>query len=162
MKTSQHGIDTLFKPFEGLRLKAYQDDSPGRVWTIGWGHTRNVKPTDVIDEAQAEAFLAQDLAEAEQFLAQHVTVPLSQNEFDALCSIVFNVGPGNPKRDGIIRLASGQPSTLLRKLNARDYLGAAQEFPKWCHEGKLISAGLLRRRKAEQLLFLTPDLPIAA
>lgn len=161
MKISQHAIDTLIKPFEGLKLKAYQDGVG--ILTIGFGHTYGVKAGDVITEEQAELLLEADLTEAERQVNYYVRVPLTQNEFDAMVSLIFNVGPGVPgKRDGIVWLKNGLPSTLLRVLNAHDYSGCANEFPKWSHEGTTISVGLLRRRKAEQALFLTPDLPAAA
>lgn len=92
---------------------------------------------------------------AENLVQEHVKVALTQCQFDALVSIVFNVGPGaKGEKDGIIFLASGQSSTLLRKLNAGDYAGAADEFPKWClgASGTLLG-GLVTRRTRERALF---------
>jgi len=73
-----------------------------------------------------------------------------------LVSILFNVGPGaKGEKDGIIVLSNGQPSTLLTKLNAKDYAGAADEFPRWCHgAGNTPLGGLITRRGRERALFL--------
>jgi lysozyme len=94
--------------------------------------------------------------QAENLVRSHVSAPLNQRQFDALYSLVFNVGPGaKGKKDGILSLSSGQSSTLLRKLNVGDYAGAADEFPKWCHgAGGTLLAGLVTRRARERALFL--------
>nr|WP_241389545.1 lysozyme [Serratia proteamaculans]ANV21598.1 Mur1 [Serratia proteamaculans]ULG13358.1 Mur1 [Serratia proteamaculans]ULG13571.1 Mur1 [Serratia proteamaculans]ULG13683.1 Mur1 [Serratia proteamaculans]ULG15134.1 Mur1 [Serratia proteamaculans] len=131
----------LIKHFEGLRLRAYQCSA--NVWTIGYGHTAGVGPDDVITEEQAISFLRQDVAESERAVNQYVHVPLTQNQFDALVSFVFNLGVGNFRT-----------STLLKKLNAGDYDGAAQEFGRWIHAGGKALPGLVRRREAESALFL--------
>lgn len=142
MKISQTGLD-LVKSFEGLRLKAYYD-SVG-VLTIGFGSTGpHVKPGMVITPKQAEDLLRDDVTRFEACVSKQVTVPLSQNQFDALVSFAFNLGCGN--------LAS---STLLKKLNAKDYAGAASEFAKWNRAGGKVLAGLTRRREAEKALFLS-------
>jgi len=155
MTTSPSG-KLLIQGFEALRCIAYLDCNG--VWTIGWGHTHNVKAGDRITRA-----------EAERIVSQWVTMPLSQNQFDALVSFVFNIGSGSPgRKDGFVWLKSfdsqNQPrhSTLLRKLLARDFAGAALEFPKWNHAGETISLGLTRRRNAEMQLFLAPDFNFAA
>lgn len=157
---NQAGLD-LIKQFEGLRLHAYPDpNSGGAPWTIGYGHAVGVSPSDVITADVAEGLLREDLATSESEVTTAVGVPVTGNQFAALVSIVFNVGPGRadkpdrPGRSGIIVLRSGQPSTLLRKLNAGDYQGAADEFLKWTDGGV---AGLVHRRDAERRLFLTPD-----
>ena len=139
MQTSQRGID-LIKRFEGLRLTAY-DDGVG-VQTIGYGHTKGVRPGMTITEEQAVQFLREDLHSAERDIDRLVTVHLCQHQFDALASLVFNIG-GTAFRD----------STLLRKLNAGDYAGAGLEFERWVHGGGKILAGLVRRRAAEKALF---------
>ncbi|CAI1079295.1 Phage-related lysozyme (muraminidase) [Serratia entomophila] len=131
----------LIKHFEGLRLRAYQCSA--NVWSIGYGHTAGVGPDDVITEGQAISFLRQDVAESERAVNQYVHVPLTQNQFDALVSFVFNLGVGNFRT-----------STLLKKLNAGDYDGAAQEFGRWIHAGGKALPGLVRRREAESALFL--------
>lgn len=141
MKLSEHGLN-LIKHMEGLRLQAYQCSAG--VWTVGYGHTADVRSGDVIDEAQAVLFLLEDIAESENAVTCLVKVPLKQNQFDALVSFVFNLGIGN-----------FAASTLLRKLNAGDYTGAADEFLRWVHAGGNFLPGLARRREAERSLFLT-------
>jgi len=144
MKTSERGLN-LIKHLEGLRLQAYQCSSG--VWTIGYGHTAGVRPGDIVDEVQAGIFLRQDVAASECTVMRLVTVALSQHQFDALVSFVFNLGAGNFRT-----------STLLKKLNAGDYSGAADEFSCWINAGGKPLPGLARRREAERSLFLTRDL----
>lgn len=142
MKISKKGLD-LIKTFEGLELKAYKD-SVG-VLTIGWGSTgSHVKPGMSITKEQAEELLKQDVSRFEKGVNDLVKVPLIQNQFDALVSFSFNLGLGNLKS-----------STLLRKLNASDYSGAASEFLRWNRAGNKVLAGLTRRRIAERDLFLS-------
>ena len=142
MNCSDSGI-AFIKQQEGIRLQAYYD-SVG-VLTIGAGHTGNdVTPGLLIDEAEVDRLLHADLETAEKCLNNLVKVTLTQNEFDALCSFVFNLG-----------CASLRNSTLLRKLNAGDDLGAAEEFQKWNHAGGKVLAGLTKRRAAEADLFQT-------
>lgn len=140
MEISQAGLE-LIKEFEGFRSNAYRD-SVG-VATIGYGHTKGVRMGDVITRAQGEAFLLGDTQHAQESVERLVTVPLTQNQYDALVSFTFNLGSGN--------LAS---STLLKKLNDGDYQGAADEFPRWVHAGGKKLEGLVRRRNAERRLFL--------
>ncbi|MEM9003348.1 MAG: lysozyme [Cyanobacteria bacterium P01_F01_bin.86] len=149
--TAQINSDGLriVKDFEGRELRAYQD-SVG-VWTIGYGHTAAAGPPTVyagqtITEAEAEAILQRDLEKFERGVRDVVKVPLNSNQFSALVSFSFNVGVG--------ALAN---STLLRKLNARDYQGAANEFPRWVKAGGQTLQGLVRRRDAERALFLSQD-----
>ena len=131
---------------EGLRLVAYLD-SVG-VWTIGYGDTGpDVVKGLVITKAQAEERLRKRLREFEGYANRAVKVKLTQNQFDALVSLVYNIGPTN-----------FISSTLLRKLNARDYVGAADQFLVWNKgrvEGKLVVInGLTNRRHEERELFL--------
>lgn len=147
MKTSDRGV-ALIKAHEGLRLTAYTD--PVGVWTIGYGHTTAAGPPKVergmkITDAGADAILRQDLAKFEGYVSSAVKVPLNQNEFDALVSWTFNLGPGNLRS-----------STLLKKLNAGDRAGAADEFLKWTKAGGKTLPGLVKRREAERALFRTP------
>ncbi|QGG11663.1 lysozyme [Enterobacter cancerogenus] len=144
MKISEHGLN-LIKHFEGLRLQAYQCSAG--VWTIGYGHTCGVRPGDIIDEAQAGIFLRQDVAASESTVMRFVTTALNQHQFDALVSFVFNLGSGN-----------FAASTLLKKLNASDYAGAADEFPRWVHAAGKPLLGLVRRREAERNLFMDVNL----
>lgn len=155
---NQAGLE-LVKYFEGLRLRAYPDPATkGEPYTIGFGHTGGVKRGDVVTKADAENILRADLIEAERIVIVAVKVPLTDNQFSALCSFVFNVGPGmQAVKDGFVRLKSGQPSTMLRKLNMRDYDGAAEEFSKWISGAGKPMAGLKKRRAAERDLFLKPD-----
>ena len=149
MRTSPEGLD-LIKRHEGLRLEAYLD--PVGVWTIGYGHTGSAyaKEGVKISRSKAAALLRQDLHEAEHAVAALVNVPLQQDEFDALVSIVFNVGAGAFNR-----------STLRRKLNAGDRAGAALEFGRWVFgtkDGKKIRLpGLVKRRAEEAAMFLADD-----
>jgi len=142
----------LIQDFESLRLVAYDDG--GGVWTIGWGHTKGVKPGDICTRAQADAWLAEDCAEAEAAVSRLVRVDLSANQFDALVSFVFNLGAdedADTKAEGL------GDSTLLRLLNWGNYVGAADEFPKWNKDNGVVLAGLVRRRAAERNLFLAND-----
>ena len=134
----------LIKSFEGLRLKAYQD-AVG-VWTIGYGSTRGVKSGMQITEAEAEQLLKDDVRRFEQAVNSAVKVPINDNQFSALVSFSYNVGAEALRK-----------STLLRLLNQRDYSRAANEFPRWNKAGGRELAGLTRRRKAEQALFLGQD-----
>lgn len=144
-KTATKGIE-LIKEFEGCRLTAYK--CPAGVWTIGYGHTGTVDGKLIgkgmtITAAKATEMLKKDLAEFEAAVNGCVTVPITQNMFDALVSFAFNVGAGALRR-----------STLLRKLNAKDYEGAAAEFPLWNKAGGNVLNGLVRRRERERQLFL--------
>lgn len=138
-KVNQAGLD-LIKRFEGLRLDAYL--CPAGVWTIGYGHTGDVKAGDRITEHQADVILALDV---ERFEAGVETaVPGTRdNEFAALVSFAFNLG-----------LAALGGSTLLKKLRAGDRVGAAAEFMKWTHAAGHVLPGLVKRRAAERDLFL--------
>jgi lysozyme len=144
----------LIESAESCALKAYL--CPSGIPTIGWGHTAGVHLGMTCTPAEASAWLAEDVRQAENLVRAHVSVPLNQCQFDALCSLVFNVGPGaKGVKDGIIWLADGRPSTLLRKLNAGDSAAAADEFPKWGHgAGGTVLGGLVTRRARERALFL--------
>lgn len=143
MKTSPKGI-ALIKSAEGLRLKAYPDPGTGGLpWTIGYGSTSGVTKSMVITEAQAEQMLAADLVRFERAVERLVQVPLNQGQFDALVSFTYNVGEGNFTK-----------STLLRKLNAGDTAGAADQFLRWVNAGGKVLSGLVKRRAAERAMFL--------
>lgn len=154
MNISDSGI-RLIKSFEGCKLQSYPDPKTGNApWTIGWGSTGpDVVPGMIWSQAQADARLRADLEEFENIVRANVTADLTQGQFDALVSIVYNVGPGGPHKDGIIRLKSGQPSSLLRVLNEWDYAAAGQQFLRWVSPGSSVEAGLRRRRQAELALF---------
>lgn len=154
MQPSQKCID-LVKQYEGFRAKAYL--CPAGILTIGYGHTgRDVLPGMIITPQRAIELLFADLASAVALVNKFVLVKLTQGQFDALVSIFFNVGPGRKDvKDGLVSLKNGQPSTLLRKLNLGDYIGAAAEFPKWNRSGGVVLDGLTNRRQEEQRLFLS-------
>ena len=144
-KTATRGIE-LIKEFEGCRLTAYK--CPAGVWTIGFGHTGSVDGKAItsgmtITAAKATELLKGDLAKFEAAVNAYVTAPITQNMFDALASFTYNVGAGALKG-----------STLLRKLNAKDYNGAADEFLRWNKAGGKVLNGLVRRRGRERSLFL--------
>lgn len=134
----------LIKSFEGFSPLEYTCVAGKR--TIGYGHVLRVGESYPagVTEAEAETLLLDDVAEAEQTVIDLVEVPLSANQFDALVSFVFNVG---------WRKFAG--STLLKKLNATDYDGAAAEFLRWKYANGKVINGLLRRRTAEKKLFET-------
>ena len=146
MQTSDKGI-ALIKEFEGCKLTAYQD-SVG-VWTIGYGWTQPVdgKPIRAgmtIKQETAERLLKTGLVSYESDVSRLVKVGLTQGQFDALVSFTYNLGA-----------RSLSTSTLLRKLNAGDYAGAANEFQRWNKAGGKVLTGLTRRREAERALFLS-------
>ncbi|MEP3071507.1 lysozyme [Maricaulis sp.] len=141
----------LIQHHEALRLEAYL--CPAGVWTIGWGHTgSDVHEGLVITRDRAEELFTRDVSAFEAGVNRLVHVPVSQAQFDALVSFAFNVGLDEDVDD--IPEGLGD-STLLRLLNAGDYEGAAQEFPKWRRGGGRVLPGLVRRRAEEQALFLS-------
>lgn len=139
MKTSSKGIE-LIKKHEGFRNKAYK--CPADVWTIGYGHTSGVNSGDVITAMEGERLLRHDLTYAEAVVNDQRVV-LSQNQFDALVSLVFNIGSGNFAK-----------STLLRKLrqNPNDP-SIADEFKRWKYAGGKVLPGLVKRRNDEAQLY---------
>jgi lysozyme len=142
MKMSKPGVQML-KSFEGLSLKAYED--VGGVWTVGFGSTGlHVIPGLEITERIADKFLYGDLRRFEEgvnILCEGVA--LTQNQFDALVSLAFNIGLG--------RL---QGSTLLKKLKSGDVAGAADQFLRWNKVDGRVVRGLTERRKKEREWFL--------
>lgn len=153
MKASD-ALKTFVKGKESLRLKAYPDPKTGGApWSNGYGSTRGVKEGDVWTEDFANQRFDEDLSLFEGIVNNAVTVPVTQGQFDALVSIVYNVGPGSKYRDGIIRLKDGRPSTLLRKLNERDYANARAEFFRWVSPGSNVERGLRIRREQEVAQF---------
>ena len=141
----------LVKQFEGFRSSAYIDTSGLPV--IGYGQTtingRTVTMGQYITQAQANAALKQELQHIQSLVLTHVQVKLNPHQLGALTSLVYNTGIGILTN-----------STLIRKLNAGDYAGAAREFPRWnkANQGGrlIVFPGLTRRRLEEQKLFLTP------
>lgn len=144
MKTNQKGID-LIKRWEGLRTKAYYDIAG--ILTIGYGHTNlaggfKVSPGQVITEKQAEEILRSDLKKFEDQVSSLVKVPLNDNQFSSLVSFHYNTG------------ALGK-STLLKKVNSKDFKAVPGEFLKWVNAGGKFVKGLENRRKDEINLWNT-------
>lgn len=139
MKTSQTGIK-LIQEFEGLRLKAYQCSA--RVWTIGWGHTKTVRPGMEITRDEAEALLEEDLVKFERGVYRLLTREPSQNQFDAMVSLAFNIGLGAFSR-----------SSVLRHFNTNNDKAAEKSFHLWRKGGGKVLPGLVRRRAAEAELY---------
>ena len=140
-KIGQAGL-ALIKQYEGCRLAAYR--CAAGVWTIGYGHTAGVHSGMTITQAQADAYLQQDIAKFEGSVNNPAYVPitanLNQNQFDALVSFAFNLGAGN-----------------LRKLcKGRTAAQIAQAMTQYCKANGKVLAGLRRRRAAEQALFNKP------
>lgn len=151
MKIGKNGIN-LIKFYEGLRLSAYQCSSG--VWTIGYGHTKTAKPGMRINHFQADKLFEEDIASFERDVTKLLKVPVSQNQFDALVSFAFNVGSDIDADDVAEGLGD---STLLKRVNMMDFLGASQEFLKWTRSNGKVLSGLEKRRKSESRLFLTKD-----
>lgn len=139
MNIGTKGLD-LIKFFEGLELNAYQ--CAAGVWTIGYGHTKDVQQGMTISEARANEMLAEELNEYESYINGLVTVELNQDQFDAMVSWVYNLGVGNLKA-----------STLLKVLNAGDYDGVPAQMMRWNKAGGKVLEGLTKRRQAEADLF---------
>ena len=139
MKCSQEGLE-LIKKFEGCKLKSYK--CPAGVWTIGYGHTEDVKEGDIVSPQEADKLLRADVFKFEEYVADNVTVKLTQNQFDALVTWTFNLGVGNLRN-----------STMLKKLNNADYTSVPFEMKRWNKAGGKTLDGLVRRRQAESLLF---------
>lgn len=145
MQTSVAGR-RFIEAFEGLSLRAYWD-STGKVWTIGFGHTNAAGPPRVyegmlIDEPEADRILAADLASVETEVEHLVKVPLTQAQFDALVSFQFNTG-----------WLGHRNCSLLRALNARDYVRADADFALYDRSGGQVLRGLVRRRHGEAEMF---------
>ncbi len=132
----------MIKKHESLRLDAYLP-TPNDVWTIGYGHTKTAKPGMKITAAKAEELLCGDLAWVEASIAKNVKVPLTQNQYDALASLIYNIGA-----------TAFAKSTLLKMLNQGDYHGAADQFLRWDKQKGKTLRGLTRRREEERMLFL--------
>lgn len=130
----------FIKEVEGCKLTAYQDSAG--VWTIGYGHTKNVKRGDVITQPKANLFLSEDIRFAKKVLENEVKVVLNDNQKTALISFIFNVGVGAFKK-----------STLLKKLNNEQYNEVPKELMRWIYatvnNQKVIVEGLKNRRTKE-------------
>lgn len=140
MKATARAVN-LIKQFESCALKAYK--CPAGVLTIGWGNTSHAKAGMTCTQAQAYAWLNEDISNTERIIIEALDgAPINQDQYDALVSFVFNIGGGN-----------FQKSTMLKKIKAGDYSGAAAEFGRWVYAGKKILPGLVMRRATEKALF---------
>ena len=131
----------LIQKFEGCELEAYK--CPADVWTIGYGHTKGVVEGMKITKEEAEQMLVAELHEYENYINKYVNVALSQNQFDALVSWVYNLGPANLTA-----------STMLKVLNNGEYEEVPAQMKRWNKAGGKVLDGLVRRREAEALLYL--------
>lgn len=142
MKTSQKGLD-LIKRFEGFSARPYK--CPAGKMTIGYGHViRPAENLDKINPEQAETLLREDVGIAEGCIRRNVKTGLSQSQFDALVSFIYNVGT-----------QAFEKSYLLRLLNQGDSERAARQFSRWVFARGVPLPGLIARRTAEKLMFLT-------
>ena len=140
MRISDKGLE-LIKDFEGCELEAYK--CAAGVWTIGYGHTKDVKEGDTWSQEKAEHMLSKELEdEYEHYVNSLVTVPMNQCQFDALCSWVYNLGPANLKK-----------SSMLRVLNEGKYDEVPAQIKRWNKAGGKVLDGLIRRRQAEAEMF---------
>jgi GH24 family phage-related lysozyme (muramidase) len=150
-KVAKPGIQNieLIKRHEGLKLQAYLP-TPNDKWTIGYGHTKTAYRGMFITEDQAEELLRQDVAWVEACITKLVKVKINQNQYDALASLIFNIGEGNFTK-----------SSVLRELNQGNYQAAADAFMMWNKQrskttGQMnVLKGLTKRREEERQLFLT-------
>lgn len=150
MKTGRAGI-ALIKNFEGCVLQSYRD--PVGVWTLGFGHTTAAGPPEVkagmkITKEEAEEILVRDLGKYETAVTRGLTRVPTQNQFDAMVSLCYNIGPGNFAK-----------SSVLRHFNAGQFGSAASSFALWNKADGRVLAGLSRRRAAEASLFSKAVLP---
>lgn len=149
MNISDEGL-RLIRSFEGYLTK--QPDGscvaylcPARVPTIGWGCTEGVKLGMRWTEAEATEGLRREIAKHEAAVNRLVTVEINQNEFDAICSLCYNIGIGALSK-----------SSVLKRLNKGDRAGAAASFALWNKGGGRVLNGLVARRAREAALFMKP------
>lgn len=148
-------ISDFIKGFEQTVLFTYDDahypprpfnegDIKSGTLTIATGNTSNALPGRTCTQEQADAWLDEDIAKAQQYVDSLVTAPLNDNQNIALVDFTYNLGAGSLEK-----------STLLKLLNENDFAGAADQFERWCYAGAEKVEGLLRRRLAERDLFLS-------
>lgn len=145
MRTLSEFGESLIQSFESCELEAYPDPSTKHEpYTIGWGHTDLgvIKKGDMISQAEADAFFREDVKKFSDAVNAVVKVPLNDYQFSALVSLVYNIGPGGLRG-----------SSLLKKLNAGNYIGASNEFLSFVYSNHKKMAGLVNRRKKEHLVF---------
>lgn len=149
MKTNDEGVK-LIRDFEGCVLKAYPDPGTGgEPWTIGVGHTGGVKPGDQISESKAMELLRSDLARFENYVTEALGgYPATSNEFSAMVSLCFNIGPTNFRK-----------SSVLRNHKKGDKAAAGNSFKLFNKAAGKVLNGLVRRRAAEAALYMKPANP---
>lgn len=141
MQINAKGL-ALMKAFEGCELKAYKDQAG--VWTIGYGHTKDVVPGMIITQEEAEEYFKEDLLDFEEGVSDLLTIEVTDNQFSALVSFAYNLGLGSLKK-----------SHLLSFLNQGMAEKAATQFVRWDLVNGIPDKGILRRREAERDLFLS-------
>ena len=151
IEINQETID-LIKKWEGFKGQAYKD--PVGIWTIGYGTTAGAGvgivpvPGMIITEEEAEGYLLMALQKFLNHIAPNIKVEPNENQLGAMLSLAYNIGPG-----------AFNKSTLLRKWNAGDVQGAAEQFLVWNKAGGQVLKGLIRRRAEEKELFEKPVAP---
>lgn len=146
--TPSPSIYDVLKDFEGYRDKAYQDQ--GGIWTLGVGHTKGVKAGDRCTWPEALQWLEADTHAAAHEVASGITVNITQEMFDALTLLVYNIGT-----------FAFHHSTLRKLLNQHHYEAAAEQFPRWCHVAGRFNEGLFLRRRIEENIFRNAKKPAA-
>ena len=139
MQISEKG-KALIKKYEGLKLSAYK--CPAGVWTIGYGHTTGVFEGQKITQKKADEFFDNDIKKFEKIVLELCKVPLTQGQFDALVSLVYNIGK-----------TAFSNSTLLKLLNQKNYSATAKQFTRWVFANGEKLQGLVKRREEEKFLF---------
>ncbi len=150
MKLGDRG-ERLIKKFEQCRLQAYaatEDERRRGIWTIGFGRTAGITEHDRITQEEADKLFREDVAQFEAAV-NAIGVPLTQAMFDALVSLVYNVGPRAVRHHSLVGGA----------LRAGNYLGAKVGFGAWKYQAGKVLKGLVRRREEEQALFMEDGLP---
>jgi lysozyme len=139
---TNHTAVQIIKEEEQLRLEAYE---LGGLWLIGYGHLMLEGEKDVITEAEADAFLTEDLKWCEEAIERYVNVPVTLNEFSAIVAFCYNVGSGKTRN-----------SSIVKRVNTDDRPGAANAFLLWNRMNGVVMQALAKRRARERTLFLTP------
>ena len=140
MKISEAGLE-LIKSYEKCRLEAFRP-TPKDVPTIGWGHTKGVMMGDTCTQEEADAWLLDDLLDAENCIRSAISLPLTDGEYSALVSLVYNIG-----------CHAFRGSTLLRCILDGNLDGARDQFARWNKQKGEVLAGLTARREAEAELW---------
>lgn len=135
MEASKECIAKI-KSCESLKLKSYK--CPAGIWTVGYGHTKNVKPEQWITPAKAEELFLEDMKETYRDIESKLTIT-RQGQFDALCSFIFNIGADKFYNSTLFKLIKSKANDLLIQ----------KEFKKWCHSNGRVLNGLVKRRNWE-------------